>query len=73
MTTIDQRTGLQPDGHEPLRTLATFRRDHKGGIMFGQNLVPEQCGVIAVGDAVEVIEAGPPNVTLLAPKDAVLL
>ncbi len=72
MTTIDQRTGLQPDGHEPLRTLATFRRDHKGGIMFGQNLVPEQCGVIAVGDVVQVIEAGAPNVTLAARKDAVL-
>jgi uncharacterized protein YcbX len=65
MTTIDQRTGLQPDGLEPLRSLATFRRDQQGRIMFGQNLVPEQCGVITAGDAVEVIEAGPPNVALL--------
>jgi uncharacterized protein YcbX len=66
MTTIDQRTGLQPDGHEPLRTLARFRRDRTGGIMFGQNLVPEQCGAVTAGDAVEVIETGPPNVALLA-------
>ncbi len=72
MTTIDQRTGLRPDGHEPLRTLATFRRDRQGRIMFGQNLVPEQCGVITAGDAVEVIEAGAPNVALLTGKEAVL-
>jgi uncharacterized protein YcbX len=71
ITTRDPGTGLQPDGDEPLRTLATFRRDAGGGIMFGQNLVPERTGAIRVGDAVEVLEAGPPNVALRVAAGAV--
>jgi uncharacterized protein YcbX len=66
MTTIDPQTGLRPDGNEPLRTLSKFRRDRTGRVMFGQNLVPEQCGGIAVGDAVEVLESGEPNVDIIS-------
>ena len=62
MTTLDPPTGLQPDGNEPLRTLSLFRRNATGSVMFGQNLVPEHCGVIRVGDAVEVLEAAGSNV-----------
>ena len=62
ITTIDPATGLQPDPGEPLRTLATFRRDTRGSIMFGQNLVPEQTGELRIGDAVHVLETGPTNV-----------
>ena len=62
VTTIDQQTGLRPDRTEPLRTLGRFRHDERG-IMFGQNLIPSTLGRIAVGDAVEVLEAGAPNVT----------
>jgi len=48
MTTIDQETAAQ--GKEPLRTLSGYRRkDHK--IFFGQNLLFEGEGRIAVGDA----------------------
>ncbi len=61
VTTVDQLTGLRPDRAEPLRTLGTFRHDERG-IMFGQNLVPAEMGQIAVGDEVEVLERGPPNV-----------
>jgi uncharacterized protein YcbX len=64
ITTLDPHTATQPDGDEPLRTLATFRRDVSGGLMFGQNLVPERCGEIKVGEAVEVLEAGEANVSL---------
>ena len=61
VTTIDQQTGLRPDRTEPLRTLGRFRHDEHG-IMFGQNLIPATLGRIAVGDTVEVLENGAPNV-----------
>ncbi len=60
--TVDQETGQRPDRQEPLRTLARFRRT-EGGVMFGQNMIPESLGQIAVGDLVTVLEAGPSNVT----------
>ena len=61
VTTIDQQTGQRPDRTEPLRTLGNFRHDERG-IMFGQNLVPVSLGQIAIGDRVELLESGPPNV-----------
>jgi uncharacterized protein YcbX len=64
VTTIDQATGLRPDRREPLRTLGKFRHDERG-IMFGQNLVPLELGAVSVGDQIEVLERGPPNVTPL--------
>ncbi len=51
MTTIDDRGQF---GKEPLKTLATYRRNEYG-VCFGQNLVHEGQGEIAVGDEVEVI------------------
>ncbi len=55
VTTIDPETGLQPDAEEPLRTLKLFKRDARGRVLFGQNLVPDRGGVVRVGDAVEVV------------------
>lgn len=53
VTTVDQRTGEV--GPEPLHTLATYRlRD--GKVMFGQNLVALDEGLVRVGDPVTVIE-----------------
>ncbi len=51
--------GLDPDSAaatpEPLRTLARFRRrDHQ--VYFGMNAVPDDAGVLAVGDSVELLE-----------------
>lgn len=60
VTTTDQETGERPVPDEPLRTLGTFRRA-RGGVMFGQNLVPETLGRVAVGDAAAVLEEGPTN------------
>ena len=54
VTTIDQDTGEKSGDGEPLKTLATFRRD-SGGVYFGQNLVPRGAGTIAIGDEVEVL------------------
>lgn len=54
VTTTDQLSGER--GKEPLRTLATYRRDEDDptNLNFGQNLVHEtKSGVIQVGDTVE--------------------
>ncbi len=64
VTTIDQATGERPQRMEPLRTLGQFRQEERG-IMFGQNLVPVVLGQVSVGDAVEVLESGAPNVNPL--------
>ena len=53
VTTTDQQTGAR--GVEPLRTLATFR-NVGGEVMFGQNAIPENEGVLRVGDAVVIDE-----------------
>lgn len=48
--TIDQRTG-EKKGPEPLKTLSTFRREGNK-VLFGQQLIPENSGVIKVGDQI---------------------
>lgn len=54
VTTIEQQSGEKdPDG-EPLKTLATFRRD-PDGVYFGHNMIPRSTGVIQVGDQVSVV------------------
>ncbi len=56
MTTTDQRTAER--GKEPLRTLATYRRDATDptDVNFGQNLIHEtKAGTVRVGDAVELL------------------
>lgn len=50
--TIDQDTAAV--GPEPLRTLATFRTFGQK-VLFGQNLVAAEVGVLRVGDEVEVV------------------
>ncbi len=56
VTTTDQLTGER--GHEPLRTLATYRRAplDPTGVIFGQNLINEtKSGTLRVGDPVELM------------------
>ena len=53
-TTVDQQTGEA--SREPLRTLATFRNVPGRGVMFGQNLIHDQRGVLRVGAEVAVLE-----------------
>jgi uncharacterized protein len=48
---INQDTGIS-DGKEPLATLATFRT-HELGVIFGQNLVHANQGLVKVGDRIE--------------------
>lgn len=57
MTTTDQLTG-ERTGPEPLRTLATYRRDATDptDVNFGQNLIHEtKSGTLSVGDTVQVL------------------
>jgi uncharacterized protein YcbX len=56
MTTVDPLTGEK--GPEPLRTLASYRRED-GKVWFGMNLVPDGEGVVHVGDTVVVEETVP--------------
>jgi len=54
ITTTNQATAAR--GKEPLRTLATYRRDADGNIMFGRNLIHEtKTGRLAVGDPVDML------------------
>ena len=49
ITTIDQKTGLQVNGTEPLKTLKRIHAwDRK--IFFGQNAIPTQLGELNLGD-----------------------
>lgn len=61
ITTRDPVTGERSAANEPLRTLGRIHRAAKGGIIFGQNAIPDGMGVLRVGDAVEVLESGPSN------------
>ena len=64
MTTIDQELGRRAPsvdgepGGEPLRTLATYRRQGSG-VTFGMNATHAALGTLRVGDAVEIIERRP--------------
>lgn len=49
VTTTDQTTGTRNQLGEPLKTLATFRK-FPGGLMFGENAMPLNSGVIKIGD-----------------------
>lgn len=53
ITTVDQETASR--GKEPLRTLNSFRK-RGSNVYFGENLVPENTGIIHTGDVVEVLE-----------------
>jgi len=54
-TTLDPKTADAHPRQEPLRTLATYRRDQSGAVCFGQNLVPVNSGRISIGDTVQVV------------------
>ncbi|MGV9557087.1 MOSC domain-containing protein [Streptomyces sp. NPDC003401] len=56
ITMVDQETGRRA-GPEPLRTLADHRRAQDGGTVFGAYFGVVREGRVAVGDAVEVLDA----------------
>ncbi|MBA3721108.1 MAG: MOSC domain-containing protein [Parachlamydiaceae bacterium] len=53
ITTIDQSTAEK--SLEPLQMLSTYRKMEKG-IMFGQNIIHQNLGILNVGDRIEILE-----------------
>lgn len=51
--TVDQAIGKKA-GHEPTRTLATYRREPEGGVSFGTKFAVLTSGILSVGDPVTV-------------------
>jgi hypothetical protein len=58
VTTIDQLAGVRA-GHEPLRTLAGYRREPEGGVSFGLKAAVLTPGDISAGDHVTVTQWRP--------------
>jgi uncharacterized protein len=56
ITTIDQGNGDKNSLKEPLNTLGTFRQLSEQGVMFGVNMIPQNEGMIQVGDRLEILE-----------------
>jgi uncharacterized protein len=56
ITTIDQGNGDKNSLKEPLNTLGTFRQLSEQGVIFGVNMIPQNAGMIRVGDRLEILE-----------------
>ena len=56
MTTVDMSTFNFRKSKEPLQTLAKFRADERGRLMFGENLIAKNEGIISLGDKIEILE-----------------
>lgn len=61
VVTRDPDTGVVLGKGEPLKTLAKFHSAANGGIIFGQNLIPDGTGTLRLGDPVEIIASGRSN------------
>lgn len=59
-TTVDPDTAEKHPKQEPLSTLKHYRKDERGEIMFGQNLVALNQGRLEVGDQVTVLSTQSP-------------
>jgi len=55
-TTIDPITKAKDPDTEPLRTMNTFRKGPKGGVVFGMHLTPIALGNVKLQDKVVVLE-----------------
>ena len=53
-TTIDPLTKKKSPNKEPLKTLATYRKNENRGVDFGVRMVPRKLGMIKLGDRVFV-------------------
>jgi hypothetical protein len=56
ITTTDQQTGIRNQFKEPLRTLSTFRQFGEQGVMFGENMIPHNTGIVKIGDPLEILK-----------------
>ncbi|MGF1590650.1 MAG: MOSC domain-containing protein [Pleurocapsa sp.] len=56
ITTIDQKQGQKNQLKEPLTTLETFRQLSEQGVMFGINMIPQNEGIMRLGDRLEILQ-----------------
>lgn len=68
LTTIDQQTAVK--AKEPLKTLASYRMKNNK-IMFGQNLIHENTGVITVGDELKILSTHHDERFIIAKKPSI--
>jgi uncharacterized protein YcbX/ferredoxin-NADP reductase len=60
-TTVDPTTATLDAQLEPLNTLSSYRKDPQGSdVIFGENMLPLNSGVIRVGDKIEVLQTKAP-------------
>ena len=62
LTTLMPRSTQFNAEQEPLRTLLKYRRAHKGGALFGQNLIAQNTGVIEAGMPIKIIRQAPADI-----------
>lgn len=55
-TTVNPETGVKQSDGQPLKTLASYRRDPRGRVMFGVNLIARSAGSLGIGDPVELLD-----------------
>jgi len=56
-TTVDPATATLDDDLEPLKTLSSYRQQADGtDVIFGENMLPLNVGIVKLGDRVEVLE-----------------
>ncbi len=56
-TTVDPHAHVADKVIEPLKTLTKFRKEEdSNNVMFGENMIPIDTGIIRVGDPVEVLK-----------------
>jgi hypothetical protein len=60
VVTVDQATG-EKTGHEPTKTLSTYRKPVKGGVCFGAHFVVLTEGVLEIGDELDIDAWGEPE------------
>jgi len=55
-TTIDPVSKSKDPDTEPLRTMRTFRKGPKGGVVFGMHITPINAGIVRLKDPLEVLK-----------------
>lgn len=73
-TTVNPNTGEKHLQQQPLKTLRSFRQNQHGEVLFGQNLIALNNGIIKIGDQLSIIsKQKPPIFTLATPNTNTLI
>ena len=66
-TTVNPSNGEKHPQQQPLKILKSFRQDHNGEVLFGQNLIALNKGTISQGDTLTVLNTQKPP-TFISPQ-----